>query len=161
MCRGIPVAPQSAWNNPGCSLMFKNHNFSFHMSASLKLPKPSKTSMYKNCPGKKTENFTESQNNLGWKRHCGVIQSCSFSEQGQLDQVARDLVRFSSVYLQGLTCNFHICSGQLVMLFDHLHGQFSCLLCLIGFKILKPCFCCLSSYGGVPLKRPWLRFPVK
>lgn len=59
MCRSIPVAPQSARNNPGCSLMFRNHDFSFDLSASLKHPKPSKTSMYKNCPGKKTENFTE------------------------------------------------------------------------------------------------------
>lgn len=161
MCRSITVAPQSARNNPGCSFMFRNHDYSHDMSASLKHPKPSKTSMHKNCPDNKSENFTESQSNLGCKRHWGAIESSSCSEQGQLDQVAQGLVRFSSEYLQGPICNFHMCSGQLVMLFDHLHGEFSFLLYLIGFKILQPCFCCLSSYRCVPLNRPWLRFPVK
>lgn len=88
----------SAGNNPGCSLMFGNHDFSFDTSASLKHPEPSKTSMYKNCPGNKTENFTESQNNLGWKRHWGAVQSSSCSEQRQLNRVAQDLVRFSSEF---------------------------------------------------------------
>lgn len=52
--------------------------------------------MYKNCPGNKTENFTESQNYLGWKRRWEVVQSSSCLEQRQLDPVAQDLVRFIS-----------------------------------------------------------------
>lgn len=59
----------SARNNPLVS--HSETDSLFDMSASLKHPKSSKTSIYENCPGNKTENFTESQNNLGLEETLG------------------------------------------------------------------------------------------
>lgn len=91
--------------------------------------------------------FIESQKHWGCKTPWEVSRPIPCSEQGQLQQIAKDCIQLSSEYFQRWTVHT---SGQPVPVFEHHHTKRCFLLCLNAISCISDCGHCLTSSPCTP-----------